>query len=114
MEIWKDIEEFKGQYQISSWGRVRNKDGYILKPYVNQKGYIRISLQRGRKSIKRRVHRLVAQAFIPNPMNLPQVNHKDGNKQNNSYTNLEWITNSDNMRHAMEMRENAKTNSANG
>lgn len=114
MEIWRDIEEFKGQYQISSWGRVRNKDGFILKPYVNQKGYIRISLQQGKRSIKRRVHRLVAQAFIPNPLNLPQVNHKDGNKQNNSYTNLEWVTNSENLHHAMEMRKYAKDSRTDG
>lgn len=109
MEIWKDIEEFKGKYQISSWGRVRNRDGFILKPYVNKKGYIRISLQQGKRSIKRRVHRLVAQAFIPNPYGLPQVNHKDGNKLNNSYTNLEWVTNTENRHHAMRLRKMARS-----
>lgn len=110
MEMWKDIEGFEGRYQISSWGRVRNKDGMILKPYTNNKGYVKISLQEGRRAIKKRIHRLVAQAFIPNPYNLPQVNHKDGNKQNNSYTNLEWVTNSENLRHAREMRRKADEN----
>ena len=104
MEIWKDIEGFEGRYQISSWGRVRNKDGMILKPYMNNKGYFKISLQEGRKAIKKRIHRLVAIAFVPNPKNLPQVNHMDGNKQNNSYTNLEWVTNKENLIHARRMR----------
>lgn len=108
MEKWKDIDGFEGKYQISSWGRVRNRDGLILKPYMNNKGYLKISLQQGRRAIKKRVHRLVAIAFIPNPENLPQVNHKDGNKTNNSFTNLEWISNSDNLKHAREMRDKWK------
>ena len=105
MEIWKDIEGFEGKYQVSSWGRVRNAiTECIIKPYRNHKGYLKIGLTKGDKCVKFRLHRLVAKAFIPNPDNLPQVNHKDGNKANNSFTNLEWVTNIDNAQHAMLMK----------
>lgn len=105
MEIWKDIEGFEGRYQISTWGRVRNAITMcIIKPYSNKKGYLKVGLMKGDKSIKFRVNRLVAQAFIPNPYNLPQVNHKDGNKVNNSFTNLEWTTNAINQEHARRLR----------
>ena len=106
MEIWKDIEGFDGKYQISTWGRVRNNENQILTPYRNAKGYLKISLCNGGKSpAKFRIHRLVAMAFIPNPKGLPQVNHKDGNKENNSYTNLEWLTNEMNQEHRKLMRK---------
>ena len=108
MEIWKEISGYNGKYQVSSWGRVRNAEtGNILKPYKNGKGYLKVGLMvKGKKNPeKHRVNRLVAKAFIENPNNLPQVNHKDGNKENNSVTNLEWITNSDNMKHAKAQRE---------
>jgi len=104
LEIWKDIEGFdeKYGYQISSWGRVRSVNG-ILKPYENFKGYLKVGLMKDGKCCKKRVNRLVAQAFIPNPYNLPQVNHIDGNKQNNSFTNLEWVTNEQNAHHRKMM-----------
>lgn len=105
MEIWKDIDGFEGKYQVSSWGRVRNKSGIIVHATLNKKGYLRVWLYKKGKYLKPRVHRLVATAFIPNPYNLPQVNHKDGNKQNNSYTNLEWVTNRQNQEHAKNMRK---------
>lgn len=106
VEIWKDIEGFEGRYQVSSWGRIRNAiTKCIIKPYKNEKGYLKIGLAQGRKSIKFRVNRLVALAFIPNPYNLPQVNHKDGNKANNTFTNLEWITNDENQIHARALRK---------
>jgi hypothetical protein len=107
VEIWKEIDGYHGRYQISSWGRVRNAEtGKILKPYKNAKGYLKVGLKiTGEKiSHKHRVNRLVATAFVHNPDGLPQVNHKDGNKENNSYTNLEWVTNEENSRHAMRMR----------
>ena len=91
-------------YQVS-WGNVRNANGYILTPYENKKGYLKIGLFQNGKLYKRRVNRLVAQAFISNPDNLPQVNHKDGNKKNNSYTNLEWVTNEENREHAKRLRQ---------
>lgn len=107
MEIWKEVEGYSGKYQVSSWGRVRNAEsGAILKPYKNRKGYLKVGLLKSGKSAdKHRVHRLVAKAFIENPYNLPQVNHKDGNKENNSVTNLEWVSDEINRKHAMAMRE---------
>lgn len=107
MEVWKDIDGFYGKYQVSSWGRVRNAEtGKVLTPYRNKKGYLKIGLCNGSGSpAKFRVNRLVAIAFIPNPYNLPQVNHKDGNKENNSYTNLEWTTNEINAKHRVLMNK---------
>lgn len=99
-EIWKPIG-YEG-YEVSNLGRVKsykyNKiNGKIMKPYKNTKGYLQIDLQiDGRKRENRvhlSVHRLVAIAFIPNPDNLPQVNHKDEDKTNNCVDNLEWCTN---------------------
>jgi hypothetical protein len=91
MEIWKDIEEFKGLYQVSNLGNVRSldmmvkhkgnhlqlKEGRVLNQHPNGKGYMRVSLL----DKKRRVNRLVAQAFIPNPENKAEANHKDKNNK---------------------------------
>lgn len=109
MEIWRDIEGFEGRYQVSSWGRIRNAiTKCIIKPYKNAKGYLKIGLAQDNKCVKFRVNRLVALAFIPNPYNLPQVNHKDGNKANNSFTNLEWVDNSGNMKHFWSLKRMVK------
>lgn len=106
-EIWKTIEEC-ADYQVSNLGRVKSfkydkENGKIMKPYKSTKGYLQIDLQLdGRKRQNRlhlAVHRLVAKAFIPNPDNLPQVNHKDENKENNCVDNLEWCTNEYNCRY---------------
>lgn len=106
MEIWKEIEGYNGKYQVSTWGRIRNAEtGAILTPYKNAKGYLKIGLQRNGKCEKHRINRLVALAFIPNPNNYPQVNHIDGNKENNSYTNLECLTNEMNQEHRKLMRK---------
>lgn len=102
-EIWKDIDGFDGRYQVSTWGRVRSLKG-ILKPYENAKGYLKIGLTKNGKCHKKRVNRLVAIAFIPNPDNKPQVDHIDGNKQNNSITNLRWVTNNENQKNAAMLR----------
>lgn len=103
-EVWKNIDGFDGKYQISTWGNVRNRSGKILKPYKNKKGYLKVGLFSDGVVHKYRINRLVATAFIPNPFKLPQVNHKDGNKQNNSITNLEWVTDAMNKEHAMKLR----------
>lgn len=109
-EVWKDIQGYEGSYQVSSLGRVRslgieksfiNQYGSItryttkekiLKTSIMKNGYEIIGL--GRKSDRKMhlIHRLVAEAFIPNPDNLPQVNHKDENPLNNCVTNLEYVT----------------------
>lgn len=90
-------------YKVDEHGNIYNKRGKCLKPNKNQKGYLRVYLYDNnhiRKSFC--IHRLVATAFIPNPNNLPEVNHKDTNKENNSIENLEWCTGSENIRHAIE------------
>lgn len=91
-EIWKKVS-IDERYSISNYGRVRNdKTGYILKTSDDGKGYRRISLYKNGKNKQTFVHRLVAQAFIPNPDNLPFINHKDENPANNFVDNLEWCT----------------------
>ena len=93
MEIWRDIDGYNGMYQISNKGRVKslyNGSERILKLWDNGRGYLRVYLTKENTSKYIRVHRLVARAFIPNPHNLPEVNHKDENKKNNYVENLEW------------------------
>lgn len=94
MEQWKKIEGFEN-YSVSNNGQVRNdKTGRILKTYKKPSGYIQV--QMGRKTVPKYIHRLVAQAFIPNVSNKPQINHKNGNKGDNRADNLEWVTASEN------------------
>ena len=106
-EIWKDIPNFEGLYQISNYGRVKTLEKYIssgiknnnqvrrksklLKQY-NKQGYLQVSLSKNHRRYYFNVQRLVAIAFIPNPNNLPQVNHIDENPLNNNVENLEWCT----------------------
>ena len=85
-------------YEITREGQIINKtNGHILKPQPNAKGYLRVSISK--KLVF--VHRLVAEKYVPNPNNLPQVNHIDGNKFNNNADNLEWVDNQSNREHAV-------------
>lgn len=118
-EAWKDIAGYEGLYQVSNFGRVKslgridrfNKkwDARILIPHCVGKNYLAVGLCKDGVVKSRRVHRLVAEAFIPNPQGKPQVNHKDGNKGNNFASNLEWSTNSENQIHARKTGLNCLT-----
>jgi len=99
MKDYRTVEEFP-DYEVSSSGQVRNKKTLkILSQSLSSKGYYQVNI--GGKS--RRVHRLVAIAFVSNPDDLETVNHKDGNKLNNSSLNLEWLSRGDNIKHAREV-----------
>ena len=99
-EIWKDIEGYEGLYQVSNLGRVKSlgfdkwHKGRLIKAHFDGlKHYLFVQLYKNGVCKKINVHRLVATAFVPNPNNLPQVNHKDEGKTNNQADNLEWCTN---------------------
>ena len=99
MERWSQIPNT--HYSISSEGRVRNDETNKMKSMdATSDGYHKVDLYSNGKRTSVRVHRLVAEAFIPNPNKLPQINHIDGNKENNNVKNLEWVNNSQNMIHA--------------
>ena len=106
MEIWKPIAGTNGFIEVSNEGRIRSLlrgEPRVLKTQVDNKGYHRIRVTIEREKMSYKVHREVARAFIENPGNLPQVNHKDGNKNNNTVDNLEWCTNKENAYHAREL-----------
>lgn len=112
MEMWKDINGYEGYYQISNEGNVRSLDrfdgvhdrqGTIIKPSLKQNGYLQVGLRKHSTRKWIGIHRLVAIHFIENPDNKPQVNHIDGNKQNNNVENLEWVTAKENQNHATRM-----------
>lgn len=114
--IWKPVVSFEGLYSISEYGDVKSlereidrgdKPNYIrkervLKTPLDRYGYKKVVLSKSKKKTHSTVHRQVALAFIPNPDNLPEVNHKDGNKLNNYWKNLEWCTTEYNLKHAHE------------
>ena len=118
IEVWKDIKDFPN-YQISNFGRVKSKERItnvgiknvkqakrkekILTPLKLTKGYFGIRLYNETDAKTFKIHRLVAQSFIPNPENKPQINHIDGNKGNNCVDNLEWCTNEYNMKHSYKI-----------
>lgn len=98
MEEWRDIKGYEGKYQISNLGRVkslRDSHNNYREKYIKsriRRGYLSVTLCNKGKQKQFLVHRLIAEAFIPNPNNYPQVNHKDENKLNNNIENLEWCT----------------------
>lgn len=118
-EIWKDIKGYEGLYQVSNLGKVKslkrkrfnyrlqkiievNKEK-ILKQFSDTKGYLLVILQDNKFRKTYKVHRLVSETFIPNPKNLPQINHIDGCKENNIWTNLEWCDGSYNVKEAFRL-----------
>lgn len=103
VEEWKTIPNYE-DYSISNWGNVySHKRKRILKPTNTTKGYIQVHLSKNGSVVNAPIHRLVAQNFIDNPDNKPQVNHIDGNKRNNRVDNLEWCINSENQQHALKI-----------
>ena len=109
-EIWKDILGYEGKYQVSNWGRVKSlimwtgtcyiEREKIIKPIKNKDGYMKTFLSKDGKVKTLATHRLVAEAFIPNPDGFSEVNHKDEDKTNNCADNLEWCTRKYNARYS--------------
>lgn len=98
-EIWKDIEGYEGKYEISNTGRVKSYYGprgdyriAYLKPRIGKQGYYFVNLTKNKKIKSKKIHRLIAEAFIPNPFNKAEVNHINGIKTDNNIDNLEWTT----------------------
>lgn len=128
-EIWKDISEYEGYYQVSNLGNVRSLPrivryknsglrkypGKLLSSEMMKDNYQRVVLMKNGVKTKFRIHRLVATAFIPNVNNKPFINHIDGNKSNNVVNNLEWCTASENIIHADKcgLRDMSKHNPPN-
>lgn len=105
LELWKRIriDRKKTSYEVSNLGRVRNIKTLVVKvPHLRKDGYLYVQLHVGKRLRMINVHRLVAIAFIPNPNNKPQVNHIDGIKFHNMVNNLEWVTASENTKHAVD------------
>ena len=113
-EIWKPIDGYDGVYEVSNMGRVKSDDrkvwnytkkGRILKSCDNGHSYLYVRLTNGNREEKHAyIHRLVAQAFIPNPDNLPEVNHKNFDKKDNRAENLEWVTEDQNKKHYVKSK----------
>ena len=103
MELWKDVVGYEALFSISNYGRVySNRTNKILKQSKNKSGYLTLATRINYKNHCFRVHRLVAEAFLENTFSKPEVNHLDGNKENNFKSNLVWVTGSENIQHAYD------------
>lgn len=114
-EIWKSIKGYEGLYEISNLGRIKslnyNRTGKekIIKPQKNKKnGYLQVNLYRNGKRKYSLIHRLVATAFLPNPLELPEVNHKDENPSNNIVGNIEWCDRRYNINYGSRIERTSK------
>lgn len=113
-EVWKPIKGFENEYEISNYGNLRSikqKNSKIIKGYIEKNGYIHVVLTKMKngKNVKRRstrIHRLVAETFIPNPNKYPEINHIDMIKTNNKVSNLEWCTRKHNQCEAIKYKPN--------
>lgn len=108
IEIWKNIVNYEGLYQISNYGNVRNKKNLVMKTTLDGKGYYKINLCKSGIKKSFRIHKLLALYFIENPENKEEVNHIDGNKQNNDIKNLEWVTKYENRMHYEKIIRNVR------
>jgi hypothetical protein len=111
-EVWEIIENCNEYYQVSTKGRV--KSPYKILTPCNMLGYLSVHLRKCTTQKTPKIHRLVAIAFIPNPLNLPEVNHLDGNKKNNNDWNLEWSSSKNNTDHAIKTGLRDSIGEANG
>lgn len=113
-EVWRWVVGYEGIYMVSNAGNVMtlpkatHADGFTLAQAIGRNGYKTVHLRKNGASKRLSVHRLVAEAFLPNPSSLPEVNHVDGDKANNSVNNLEWCTRSENARHSIRVLGNPK------
>lgn len=102
-EVWKDVVGYEGIYQVSNLGQLKNiKHNRLLTGAINRYGYVSVVLIKDKKVKNTRMHRLIAETFIPNPKNKNQVNHINGIKTDNRVENLEWVSNHENVIHAWE------------
>lgn len=102
-EVWKDVVGYEGLYKVSNFGRIKNvKTNKIKNQFRKRNGYMQVHLYANNKEKNAYIHRVVAQAFIPNTENKKEVNHKDLNKLNNNIINLEWCNRKENMQHALK------------
>lgn len=114
IEVWKDIEGYEGLYQVSNFGRIkslnyRHTEKEKIVKQDNSSGYKRVTLYKDGLRYRQLVHRLVAEAFIPNPNNLPEINHKDECTSNNVVTNIEWCMPKYNCNYGTRMERITKT-----
>lgn len=112
-EEWRDIAGYEGLYQVSNYGRVKNaKTGRIMKPKNNGRGYLCLSLHINGKRKFYNIHRLVANAFIPNIENKPEIDHIDCDQSNNRTDNLRWVTRLENMRNPITVKNRPRGESS--